>query len=516
MPRSRPLLADHVQQMGFTHIQLMPLAEHPDDDSLGYEPTGFFAPSARYGTPQDLMSLVDQMHQRGIGVILEWAIGSFPLDAHGPVAFDGQPLYETADTPAIDSSIPAAIPPATPPSARFDLKNRQVQNFLLSSALFWLDRYHLDGIKVAGLEDLLYPEAVGKGRSSGPLETGDRHENPEAVSLLRILTDRLRIDHPGTLLIAEDNSYRRQVARPIAEGGLGFDLIDSSRLVSDFYRHYLCVEPGDRPAKHDSLTTVPDHLRGGRLILPFTYRETGGPKTSAISKLPGDDWKRFANMRLLLGFLYTLPAKKAIFMGAELGSRHPWNPASSLDWHLRGQPRNKGLTRWLRDLNTQYRGQPALHAGDCQADGFAWLDQRDDLNCVVCYVRRWRDDQILVVCNFKTKPLHNYRVGAPVSGDWEEILNSDAPIYGGSGQGNLGGLETSPVPWHGHAAIAQLDRAPSRNARFQEPPLVSDQPSSSPAGAFVEGDRTRFRVWAPTANHMRAARRKPPGRPPQR
>ncbi len=453
-----PLLADHVEAMGFTHVQLMPLMEHPDDESLGYLPTGVFAPTSRYGTPSDLMSLVNLLHLRGIGVILDWPVGRLPRDAHGLVLFDGESLYEAPQ--------PAGVKPQSDAPARPNLKSRQVVNFLVSSALYWVELYHLDGLRITGLEDLLHPLPESADDKAVTAKEPQR-EDPDAVNFVRLLTDRLRAEWPSALLIAEDTTFRWDVTKPMVEGGLGFDLRLDSSWVRDFFHHYMKAEPEKRSQEHHWLMTSDRGGQAGNRVLPLSFRETGGARTSPLSQLPGDDWRRFANFRVLLGFLYTLPGKKSLFMGSELGSLHAWNPATNLDWHLRSNPRNNGLSRWVRDLNTQYRGLPALHAGDCRADGLAWVDLYDGKNCVICYLRKWGQDQVLVVCNFMPTPRHNYRVGVPIAGAWDEILNSDAPIYGGSGQGNLGGLETAPVPWHGHAQSLNLILPPLGMVAFR-------------------------------------------------
>lgn len=450
-----PRLADHAAAMGFTHVQLLPLAEFPADASLGEQPTGLFAPSARYGTPFDLMALVDTLHQREIGVILDWSVAPLSPEAHGLVAFDGERLYE-APTPR-----PKGTELATPAGPfRPDLRNPKVVNHLVSSTLYWLARYHIDGVRVVGLDGLLFPPAAEPTASLVEADQEPRREEPDAVNFLRLLNDRVHAEQPGALTIAGETRFHWDVTRPMIEGGLGFDLKWDSAWVADFFSHYMLLVPEARSGAHDKLAAAVQGASRERRVLPLSRLETGVRESSLLVQLPGDDWRKFSSLRVLLGLLYALPGKKDLFMGTELGSWFAWNPAGSLDWHLGDQPRNAGLGRWVRDLNTTYRALPPLHAGDAHPEGFAWVDLNDRVNSVVTFRRRWEGVDVLVLCNFTPTARQNYRVGIERGGRWEEILNSDAPLYGGSGQGNMGGVEAAPVPWHGQTLSLNLTVPP--------------------------------------------------------
>lgn len=452
-----PKLTEYAGEAGFTHVQFLPIGEHSGDATWGYEPTGLLAPTARHGTPQDLMWLVDALHGRGIGVILDWSVSRLSGEAHGLIAFDGQPLYEVPQPPAPAppaeegpkaAERPAPPPsPAPPPPLRVNLRSPQVANLLIAGALYWIHTYHADGLRVARIDDLLYPRPEPARGGNGPLARVE--PDPVAVAFLRQLTDRIHAEAPGVLVIADDTSYPSDVTRPTAEGGLGFDLKWDRRWTRDVVEQYMCLDPLHRKEAHAALTASVQGARGENRILPLDHEEVGGGRPSFLSRMPGDDWHKFANLRLLLGFQATLPGKKLLFMGTEFGQWSGWNHAASLDWHLLHDPRNAGLRRWVRDLNTQYRALPALHAGDCRPEGFAWVDLNDREQSVVSFVRRWGPDLVLVVCNFTPVPRHNYRVGVPRKGTWQEVLNGDAQLYGGSGHGNMGGLTAAPVPWHG-------------------------------------------------------------------
>ena len=447
-----PLLADYAAHMGFTHVELMPITEHPFYGSWGYQTTGYFAPTARYGSPEDFMAFVDHLHQRGLGVILDWVPSHFPSDEHGLAYFDGTHLFEHADPrqgfhPEWRSCI-------------FNYGRHEVRAFLLSSALFWLDRYHIDGLRVDGVASMLY---LDYGRRAGewvPNVHGG-HENLEAVSLLRELNEAVYQAHPDVQTIAEESTAWPQVSRPTWLGGLGFGLKWNMGWMHDTLKFY-ALDPVYRQFHHGEITFSLWYAFSENFVLPLSHDEVVYGKGSLIGKMPGDDWQRFANLRCLLGYMWGHPGKKLLFMGGEFGQWREWNHDQSLDWHLTQYPMHAGLSAWVRDLNAQLARAPALHEQDFEAAGFAWIDCCDAANSVIAFVRRARTEAapVLVVCNFTPVVRQRYRLGVPIAGRWREALNSDAVVYGGSGAGNLGGVETERVPAHGHAQSVVLTLPP--------------------------------------------------------
>jgi 1,4-alpha-glucan branching enzyme len=437
-----PLLADYVHEMGFTHVEFLPLMEHPFYGSWGYQTTGYFAPSSRYGTPQDLMYLIDHFHQRGIGVILDWVPSHFPTDEHGLGFFDGSHLFEHGDPrqgihPDWDSFI-------------FNYGRHEVRSFLLSSALYWLDEYHADGLRVDAVASMLYLDYSRKEGQWIPNPHGGR-ENLEAIDLLRRLNAEVYGNHPDTQTTAEESTAWPMVSRPTHLGGLGFGMKWDMGWMHDTLR-YMSHDPVHRKYHHNELTFRNMYAFQENFVLPLSHDEVVHGKGSLLGKMPGDDWRKFANLRVLLGYMYTQPGKKLLFMGGEIGEQKEWNHDSSLEWNLLELDGHKGLQRWVRDLNTLYRGEPALHELDCEAAGFEWIDCNDAERSTLAYLRRGRSTpDIAVVCNFTPVPRENLRVGVPRAGHWREILNSDAELYGGSGQGNLGGIRSTPVSCRGHA-----------------------------------------------------------------
>jgi 1,4-alpha-glucan branching enzyme len=447
-----PLLVEHVTRLGFTHVELLPVMEHPFYGSWGYQCTGYFAPSARYGTPQDFMFLVDTLHQAGIGVILDWVPSHFPNDAHGLAYFDGTHLYEHADPrqgfhPQWTSSI-------------FNYGRNEVRAFLASSALFWLDKYHIDGLRVDAVASMLY---LDYGRREGewvPNIHGGR-ENLDAMQFLRSLNEAVYRDHPDTQTIAEESTAWPMVSRPTYMGGLGFGMKWNMGWMHDTLA-YFREDPLYRKYRHSRLTFSIWYAFTENFVLPLSHDEVVHGKASLLGKMPGDEWQRFANLRLLYGWMWTHPGKKLLFMGGEFGQRREWQHEESLEWHLLQQPLHAALMRWVSDLNRCYRTEPALHEKDFSADGFEWVDFNDWEKSVVSFIRRGRrsDDILLAVCNFTPVPRHDYTVGVPCGGRWREILNSDAADYGGSGLGNLGGVEAVAVPAHGHRHRLSLTLPP--------------------------------------------------------
>jgi 1,4-alpha-glucan branching enzyme len=437
-----PGLADYVHSMGFTHVEFLPVMEHPFYGSWGYQTTGYFAPSSRQGTPQDLMYLIDCLHQRGIGVILDWVPSHFPNDEHGLGFFDGTHLYEHGDPrqgvhPDWNSLI-------------FNYGRHEVRSFLLSSAIYWLDRYHADGLRVDAVASMLYLDYSRKEGEFVPNAYGGR-ENLEAIEFLRRLNAEVYRGYPDVQMIAEESTAWPMVSRPIHLGGLGFGMKWDMGWMHDTLL-YFARDPVNRKYHHDELTFRMVYAFTENFVLPLSHDEVTHGKGSLLGKMPGDDWQKFANLRTLLGYMYTQPGKKLLFMGGELGQWNEWSHEAGLEWPLLEQERHSGLQRWVRDLNTLYRGEPALHELDCEEGGFAWLDCNDSEQSTLTYFRRGKSTQemALVVCNFTPVPRHNFRVGVPVMGQWREVLNSDARLYGGSGQGNLGGVHSVPVAYRGH------------------------------------------------------------------
>jgi 1,4-alpha-glucan branching enzyme len=437
-----PLLADYVTSMGFTHVEFLPVMEHPFYGSWGYQVTGYFAPTSRYGTPEDFMYLIDCLHQRGIGVILDWVPSHFPDDEHGLGYFDGTYLYEHAQ--------PQKRFHPHWNSLMFNYGRHEVRSFLFSSALFWLDKYHIDGLRIDAVASMLY---LDYGRREGewiPNQYGGR-ENLEAIAFLRRLNEVIYKEKPDVQTIAEESTAWPMVSRPTYVGGLGFGLKWDMGWMHDMLE-YMSKDPIYRKYHHNNLTFRLLYAFFENFVLPLSHDEVVHGKGSLLGKMPGDDWQKFANLRLLLGYMYAQPGKKLLFMGGEFGQRQEWNHESSLEWHLLQYAPHSGLQRWVKDLNRLYREQGALHELDFDASGFEWVDCNDVMHSVVSFIRRGRrnDDAVLIVCNFTPVPRFNYRVGVPHLGFWRELLNSDAIEYGGSGCGNLGGTEAIPAPWHGH------------------------------------------------------------------
>ncbi len=434
-------LVDYVKEMGFTHVEFMPLTEHPFYGSWGYQTTGYFAPTALYGTPQDLMYLIDTMHQHDIGVIMDWVPSHFPADEHGLVYFDGTHLFEHADPrqgfhPDWRSYI-------------FNYGRSEVRNFLISSALFWLDKYHIDGIRVDGVASMLYLDYSRKEGEWIPNQHGGR-ENLETVNFLRRFNEVVYDQYPGVQTIAEESTSWPMVSRPTYVGGLGFGMKWNMGWMHDVL-DYMEKDPIHRKYHHNQLTFSIWYAFQENFMLPLSHDEVVYGKGSLLGKMPGDDWQKFANLRLLLGFMFGHPGKKLLFMGGEFGQWKEWNHDSSLDWHLLESKMHGQMRNWLGDLNHFYRNQPALHELDFSPEGFAWVDMQNVERSTLSFLRKGKTegDYLLVTCNFTPVPQNNYRVGVPYGGYWEECLNSDAPIYGGSGQGNLGTVEASPVPYYG-------------------------------------------------------------------
>src|SRR5436190_1959383 len=416
-----------------------PIMEHPFYGSWGYQTTGYFAPSNRYGTPQDFMVLVDTLHQAGVGVILDWVPSHFPWDQHGLGFFDGSHLYEHSD--------PRQGHHPDWASAIFNYGRNEVRSFLASSARFWLDKYHADGLRVDAVASMLY---LDYGRKAGewiPNRHGGR-ENLEAISFLQFLNETIYRDYPDTQTIAEESTAWPQVSRPTYLGGLGFGMKWNMGWMHDTLA-YMKNDPVFRKYRHDELTFSLWYAFHENFVLPLSHDEVVHGKGSLIGRMPGDAWQQFANLRALFSYMWSHPGKKLVFMGGEFGQRREWNHDDSLEWHAIGMDnRHEGVQRWVSDLNKLYKNERALHARDFSQDGFRWLQRGDWEQSVIAFQRQAPDaPPIVVVCNFTPVPRTNYRVGVPHGGHWVEALNSDAPFYGGSGMGNFGGVEAAPMPY---------------------------------------------------------------------
>ncbi len=455
-----PILAEYVKSMGFTHVEFLPVTEHPFYGSWGYQTVGYFAPTSRYGTPQDFMFLIDTLHQNGIGIIMDWVPSHFPTDEHGLAYFDGSHLFEHADTrqgfhPDWKSFI-------------YNFGRNEVRNFLISNALFWLDRYHMDGLRVDAVASMLYLDySRGEGQWI-PNRYGGR-ENLEAIQFIKRLNEVVFESFPDVQTIAEESTAWPMVSRPVYLGGLGFGMKWNMGWMHDTLE-YFSQDPIHRKYHQDKMTFSLWYAFFENFILPLSHDEVVHGKGSLIGKMPGDEWQKFANLRLLLGYLYTHPGKKLLFMGGEFGQWREWNHEESLEWHLLQYLPHQALQRWVRELNAFYRTQPALYEDDFSPGGFEWVDFKDANSSVISYLRKGKatEDTLLVACNFTPVSRYNYHVGVPSSGFWQERLNSDAKENGGSGQGNFGGVRSTPVPYHGKYHSLSLTLPPLSISIFKK------------------------------------------------
>ena len=443
-----PLLADYVEQMGFTHIEFLPLTEHPFFGSWGYQTTGYFAATSRYGTPQDLMYLIDYLHQRRIAVILDWVPSHFPTDDWALGYFDGTHLYEHSDPrKGIHKDWDSYI---------FNYGRHEVRSFLLSSAMFWLDQYHIDGLRVDAVASMLYLDYSRKEGEWIPNAFGGR-ESLEAIDFLRRFNTDVYKHHPDVQTIAEESTAWPAVSRPTYVGGLGFGLKWDMGWMHDTLK-YMSHDPVYRKFHHNELTFRMIYAWHENFVLPLSHDEVVHGKGSMLGKMPGDLWQKFANLRLLYAYMYAQPAKKLLFMGGEFGQWGEWSHDNSLEWHLLQYDSHRQLQHWVADLNRAYRSERALHELDCDAAGFEWIDGSDSQQSMLSFMRKSRgaDEIVVALFNFTPVPRHNYRVGVPRGGYWQEILNSDAQAYGGADFGNLGGTEAEDVVSHGRPQSLNL------------------------------------------------------------
>jgi 1,4-alpha-glucan branching enzyme len=447
-----PKLAEYVNKMGFTHVEFLPVMEHPFYGSWGYQTTGYFAPTSRYGTPQDFMYLVDYLHQHGIAVILDWVPSHFPSDEHGLAFFDGTHLYEHADArqgfhPDWKTYI-------------FNYGRSEVRSFLMSSAMFWLDKYHIDGLRVDAVASMLYLDYSRKQGEWIPNKFGGR-ENLEAIDFLRRFNQASYKEHPAIQTTAEESTSWPMVSKPVYVGGLGFGLKWDMGWMHDTLE-YFRNDPIHRKYHHNKLTFRMLYSFHENFVLPLSHDEVVHGKGSLIGKMPGDEWQRFANLRLLFAYMYAQPGKKLLFMGCEFGQVREWAHDSSLEWNVLQYPVHRGVQDWMAQLNRFYRDQPAMHVFDNDPEGFEWVDCNDNGASTISLLRKSEtpQDSVLVVCNFTPVPRTGYRVGVPHGGFWKEMLNSDAIEYNGSGLGNLGGVRAQEIPAHGRPFSLELTLPP--------------------------------------------------------
>jgi len=442
-----PMLASYMQEMGFTHVEFLPVMEHPFYGSWGYQTTGYFAPSSRFGSPQDFMYLVDVLHQHGIGVILDWVPSHFPGDEHGLAYFDGTHLFEHMDPrqgyhPDWKSYI-------------YNYGRNEVRAFLISSALFWLDRFHVDGLRVDAVASMLY---LNYSRPDGDwvANVHGGKENLEAIAFLKQLNEAVYQYYPDVHTTAEESTDWAMVSRPVYVGGLGFGMKWNMGWMHDTL-FYISKDPLYRKYHHDQLTFSIWYAFFENFVLSISHDEVTHGKGSLAGKMPGDEWQKNANLRLLYGYMFGHPGKKLLFMGCELGQWREWSHEESVEWHVLEYPSHRGIQRWVRDLNTLYRSAPELHDLDFSQDGFSWVDFHDWENSIISFLRKDSNGRpMLVVCNFTPAVRDQYRLGVPVAGFWKEMLNSDSEVYGGSNVGNFGGVWTEPWPSHGHGQSLRL------------------------------------------------------------
>jgi 1,4-alpha-glucan branching enzyme len=456
-----PQLAEYVIQLGFTHVELMPIMEHPFYGSWGYQVTGYFAPTRRYGSPQDLMYLIDYLHQKGIGVILDWVPSHFPDDKHGLNYFDGTHLYEHANPqqaihPDWDSMI-------------FNYGRHEVRSFLISSALFWLDKYHADGLRVDAVASMIYLDYSRKKGEWTPNRFGGR-ENLEALTFLKRLNQEVYANYPDVQTFAEESTSWPLVSRPVYLGGLGFGLKWDMGWMHDSLS-YLSQDPVFRKFHHNEITFRGLYALSENFVLPLSHDEVVHGKSSLLSKMPGRDDQKFANLRLLMGHMFAQPGKKLLFMGGEFGQRKEWDHDNSLEWHLLAFPPHQGLLKWVSDLNRMYQSQKALYDADYSDSGFQWIDANDIEHSVFSFLRisAEGDQVVMVAFNFTPVLRTNYRIGVPQSGEWQEILNSDAKEYGGQGFGNLGFATAHDSPSHGQPYSLSITLPPLGVLFFKNP-----------------------------------------------
>jgi 1,4-alpha-glucan branching enzyme len=445
-------LIPYVVDLGFTHLELLPICEHPFDGSWGYQPLGLFAPTSRHGSPRELRTFIDRCHREGLGVFVDWVPGHFPTDAHGLGLFDGTNLYEHADPrQGFHRDWQTLI---------YNFGRREVANFLLSSAVFWVDQFHIDGLRVDAVASMLYRDYSREDGDWIPNQYGG-NENLEAIAFIKRMNELVYGDHPGVVTVAEESTAWPMVSRPTYVGGLGFGYKWNMGWMNDTLR-YISKDPIHRGYHHGDLTFGMLYAFEENFILPISHDEVVHGKGSLLEKMPGDRWQKFANVRAYLAFMFTYPGKKLLFMGTEFAQDWEWYHETSLQWHLLADPMHRNVQSLVRDLNRLYRAFPALHEFDCEGDGFSWIDCNDRDNSVISYIRYGsaRDDFVVVICNFTPVVRQAYCVGVPRGGYYPELLNTDSELYGGTNVGNGGGVTASLRPMHGRAYSLELTLPP--------------------------------------------------------
>ncbi|WP_204456282.1 1,4-alpha-glucan branching protein GlgB [Actinokineospora baliensis] len=443
-------LGDYLVEHNFTHVELLPVAEHPFGGSWGYQVTSYYAPTARFGTPDEFRGFVDALHARGIGVIMDWVPAHFPRDSWALARFDGSPLYEHGDPRRGEQPDWGTLV--------FDFGRNEVRNFLVANALYWIEEFHVDGLRVDAVASMLYLDYSRNDGEWLPNEHGGR-ENLDAVRFLQELNATVYKHHPGTVMVAEESTAWPGVTRPTHLGGLGFGFKWNMGWMHDTLS-YIGHDPVHRTYHHNEITFALVYAWSENFMLPLSHDEVVHGKGSLWTRMPGDDWNKAAGLRALLAFMWAHPGKQLLFMGQEFGQRQEWSESRSLDWDLTDQPLHRGVRSLVRDLNAAYRDHPALYLDDSRPEGFSWVDANDSAGNVLSFLRQGGDTQLLCVANFSGSPHHDYRVGVPHPGTWREIVNTDAQPYGGSGVGNLGGTTATPDPWHGRPASLVLQLPP--------------------------------------------------------
>jgi 1,4-alpha-glucan branching enzyme len=467
-------LAAHCENLGFTHVELMPVAEHPFYGSWGYQATGYYAPTSRYGTPQDLMAMIDTLHQHGIGVILDWVASHFPADPHALARFDGTALYEHEDPrlgfhPQWNSMI-------------FNYGRYEVRDFLISNAMFWLEKYHFDGLRVDAVASMLYLDFARNPGEWVPNSHGG-NQNQDAVRFLQDLNISVYAQFPDVHVIAEESTAWPAVTRPVHEGGLGFGMKWNMGWMNDTLRYF--SRPHIYRRWHgDDIRFSAVYAFDENFILPLSHDEVVYGKGSLLSRQPGDEWQRFAGLRTLFGYMWAHPGKKLLFMGGEFAQVAEWHHEGTLDWHLWARPLHAGVARWVTDLNAAYRQLPALHASDFHREGFSWLPCEQHEPTLLTFLRRARGDeaQVVAIVNLTPEPRHALRVALPAPGIWHEILNSDAAFYGGSGVGNLGRVQATDQPLGDWPASALVTVPPLGTVLLCNRPLPTTATTASTPG----------------------------------
>lgn len=477
-------LVDYVKWLGFTHIEVLPVSEHPLDQSWGYQTIGYYAVTSRYGTPEDFQYFVDVCHQNGVGVIIDWVPAHFPKDVHGLNYFDGTHLYEHADPRLGEHPDWGTLV--------FNFSRNEVRNFLLSNALFWLDKYHIDGLRVDAVASMLYLDYSRQPGQWMANMYGGR-ENLEAIDFIKRFNELVHLEHPDALTMAEESTAWPMVSKPTFLGGLGFDLKWNMGWMHDMLQ-YMSYDPVYRGYHHNLITFSMLYAFSEQFLLPLSHDEVVHLKNSLINKMPGDSWQQFANLRTLFGYMFTHPGKKLLFMGGEFGTRPEWSEMASLAWHETAGDAHRLMHAYMHDLMHLYRSQPALWEIDSSWEGFQWLNANDNENCVIAFVRKAKnqDDMVVVVCNFTPVPRYDYRVPAPRSGYYREIMNSDSAGYWGTNLGNMGGVEAHPDSWAESGYALSLTLPPLSTIMLKPDMLPVVEPDLPPAqeqttGQFAEG-----------------------------